>query len=168
MEISQTERRRLRLYSDLIVHFQLQRRPEEFDSEAFSRHVADRARLLLRNLRGNEADVEFLRRLLQEQASRLREAWSKVQTPLVPAAHNPYFEDSLRASLELERQDAKVVTDFVLWAAAPEPVGFVTTDSALLRLLRGGFQAFVDSRLMPRPRVGDFLEPDRFLAGVGS
>ena len=134
--------------------------------DAFSRHVADRARQLLRGFRGNEADIEFLRRLGQEDAARLRAAWSKIERPLVPTRNDAYFEDSLRATVGLERQDSKVVTDFVFWAAERDRAAFVTTDRGLLRVVRTSLQSFLDSRYMPKPTADDFLEPDAFLSSL--
>ena len=165
-EVRQTERRKARLYSNMIFHFQLRRRPEEFSVDAFSRHVADRARQLLRGFRGNEADIEFLRRLGQEDSARLRAAWSKIERPLVPTRNDAYFEDSLRATIGLERQDSKVVTDFVFWAAERDRAAFVTTDGGLLRVVRTRLQSFLGSLYMLKPTADDFLEPDAFLSSL--
>lgn len=167
-EVRQTERRRARLYSDIVAHLRSGRRPEDFPLELFSRHVADRARQMLRGLRGNEADIEYLRRLGQQDGARLREAWSKIERPLVPARNDPYFEDSLRAAVGLESQDAKLVTDFIFWAAARDAATFLTADGGLLRSVRARLQSFLERRDMPKPTAVDFSEPGRFLAGLST
>ncbi len=166
-EVRETERRKSRLYTDLIEHFQNRKRPEDFPFENYSRHVAERARQLLRRIKGNEADVEYLRRLNQIDQARVREAWSKVQTPLVPSRHDPVFQDTLRAQVGVELADAKILTDYLVWAPAQGPVAFLTVDRALLRRLRQSLQTFLDMRGISRPGVGDFGEPRAFIDAIG-
>lgn len=163
-EVRQTERRKSRLYSDLIAHLRAGRRPEEFPFEEFSRHIAERSLQLLRDLRGNEGVVEYLRRLGQLDGARIREAWSKIERPLVPSRNDAYLEDSLRAAVGFELQDAKVVSDYLFWAPTRDRARFLTADAGLLRQVRASLRAFLESREIRRPAVEDFMEPDRFLA----
>lgn len=165
-EVGQSERRRAKLYSELIAHLRLKKKPEEFDTSLFSRHVAGRARELVRGMRGSEADIEFLRRLGQTEGARIRSARSRIEEPLVPAKRDPYLEDQLRLALAIELGDAKKVTDYISWAPAHRAAKFLTGDGKLLDGLRAGLAKFLADRLIGAPTVDDFLEPDRFLSGL--
>jgi hypothetical protein len=165
-EVKQSESRRARLYSDLVAHFRLKNKPEEFDASHFSRHVADRGRQLLRGMHGSEADIEFLRKLGEMERARIRTARTRIEMPLVPAKKDPYFEDLLRGALDIELGDAKVVTDYMFWAPARSDAKFLTSDGKLLVKLRTGLAQFLADRYMAVPTIDDFLEPGRFLAGI--
>jgi hypothetical protein len=167
-EVKQSEDRRARLYSDLVVHLRLKKKPEEFDASHFSRHVADRARQLLREIRGSEADIDLLRRLGEFERARIRTARSRIEMPLVPAKKDPYFEDLLRGALDIELGDAKVVTDYVFWAPTHGSAKFLTSDGKLLIKLRAGLAQFLAARYMAVPIIDDFLEPGKYMAGIPS
>jgi len=167
-EVKQSESRRARLYSDLVAHLKLKKKPEEFDASHFSRHVADRARQLLRGIRGSEADIEFLRKLGEMESARIRTARFRIDMPLVPAKKDAYFEDLLRGALDIELGDAKVVTDYVFWAPTHSDAKFLTSDGKLLIKLRAGLAQFLAARYMAVPIIDDFLEPGKYMAGIPS
>jgi len=164
-EVKQSEDRRARLYSDLVAHLKLKRKLEEFDASRFSRHVADRARQLVREIRGSEADIEFLRQLGEFERARIRTARSRIEKPLVRAKKDAYFEDLLRGALDIELGDARVVTDYLFWAPTHSDARFLTGDGKLLVKLRAGLARFLAARYMAVPTVDDFLEPGRYVAG---
>lgn len=163
-EVRQSERRRERLYADLIAHLRAGRRVDEFPVDAYSRHVAARAMELVRRVRMNLADIEYFRRLGQMEGARLREAWSKVQSPLIRAAHDAYLEDSLRVRLGVELGDAKVLSDYLLWAPGRREAKFVTADDRFLTVIRASLAGFLADQAVSKPVVDDFLEPEGFLA----
>jgi len=165
-EVKQSEGRRAALYSELIAHRMLKKRPEEFDTSVFSRHVEGRARELIREMRGSEADIESLRALGQMEAARMRTARSRIEKLLIPAKKDAYLQDVMRLSLGIELGDAKIVTDYVSWAPAHKAAKFLTGDGKLLGGLRAGLAKFLDDRLISAPTVNDFLEPDRFLSSL--
>lgn len=165
-EVKQSESRRARLYSDLVTHLKLKKKPEEFDASHFSRHVADRARQLLRGIRGSEADIEFLRQLGEMESARIRTARSRIEKPLVPARKDAYFEDTLRGALDIELGDAKVVIDYLFWAPTHADAKFLTADGRLLVKLRARLAQLLAAKYMAVPTVDDFLEPDKYLAGL--
>lgn len=165
-EVKQNESRRARLYSDLVAHLRLKKKPEEFDASHFSRHVADRARQLLHEIRGSEADVDLLRILGAMEGARIRTARSRIEKPLVPARKDAYFEDTLRGALEIELGDAKVVTDYVFWVPTHSDAKFLTSDGKLLVELRAGLAQFLAARYMATPIIDDFLEPGKYMAGI--
>jgi len=165
-EVKQSESRRARLYSELIAHHVLKKKPEEFDTSLFSRHVAERARALIRETRGNEADIELLRELSQMEAARIRTARSRIEKPFVPAKKDPYLQDEMRLALSIELGDAKIVTDYVSWAPAHTMAKFLTGDGRLLGALRAGLAKFLVDRMISAPTVHDFLEPDRYLSSL--
>ena len=164
-EIRQSESRRARLYSDLVAHLKLKKKPDEFDVSHFSRHVQARARQLLRGMRGSEADIEFLRQLGEMESARMRTALSRIEMPLVPARKDAYFEDLLRGALNVELGDAKVVTDYLFWTATHVGARFLTGDGKLLVKLRARLAQFLAAKCMTVPTVNDFLEPGKYMAG---
>ncbi len=167
-EVRNSERNRARLYADLIAHLRAGRRPEEFPVDRFSRHVAARARELVRRVRMKLADIEYFRRLGQMESARLRAAWSEIGSPLVPAAHDAYREDLLRGRLGLELGDAKVLTDYLSWAPSREAAKFVTADDRSLAAIRAGIAGFLGDEGTSKPTVDDFLEPETFKARLAA
>lgn len=163
-EARQTERRRARLYSDLIAHMRAGRRPDDFPVDGFSRHVAARARELVRRVKMNLADIEYLRRLGQLEGARLREAWSRIQRPLIPAENDAYLQDLLRGGVGIELGDAKVLTDYLAWASGRRSAVFVTADDRFLAAVRAGLAGFLAQQGFAKPTVADFLEPEKFRA----
>lgn len=163
-EVRESEQRRARLYGDLIAHLRAGRRIDEFSVTGYSRHVAVRALELVRRVRMNLADIEYFRRLGQTEGARLREAWSKIKSPLVPAAHDAYLEDSLRVRVAVELGDAKVLSDYLLWAPGRREAKFVTADDRFLIVVRASLAGFLTDQAISKPVVDDFLEPEGFLA----
>lgn len=168
LEIRESRRRRIRLYTRLIEHFRSGRRPEDFAFDDFSRHMADRARQLVRRLRGTQADVEYLRRLGQQEEAKLREAWSRIVSPLLPFLNDPYLQDSLRAAVDLTMGDAKVVTDYLSWAPSRSDAKFVTADRKLLEKVRARLDQFLTLQSIAKPTHADFLDPIQFLARLAN
>lgn len=119
---------------------------------------------LVRRVRMNLADIEYFRRLGQMEGARLREAWSKVQSPLIRAAHDAYLEDSLRVRPGVELGDAKVLSDYLLWAPGRREAKFVTADDRFLIVIRASLAGFLANQAISKPVVDDFLEPEGFLA----
>ena len=186
-EVRLSERRRAGLYADLIAHLRAGRRPDEFSVDRFSRHIAVRAKELVRRVRMNLADIEYFRRLGQIESARLRAAWSKIQSPLIPAVHDAYLEDLLRMKVGVELGDAKIVTDYLRWATGRSGVKFVTADMKLLLVLKAPFDLaglsqaeqeavrrelgevpttrlgwFLRAEGMTKPVAEDFLDSDQF------
>jgi len=136
-EVENRRRTRERLYAALLSHVQTGKRIRDFPVEDYSRHDADRARALIRQLRGNDADLEYMRLLIVDLRARMRFAFRRLQEPLVPRSGDVYFEDQLRALADLQRGDSIIASDYLHWAAAMQaPVAFLSGDLELVDGLR--------------------------------
>ena len=137
-EVEARVKTRKRLYTALLRHVQSGGRMGEFPVDEYSRHDAERARALVNELRGNDADLEYLRQILIDVDARVRHAFGRVAIPLAPHCGDAYFEDTLRASIGIQLGDAKITTDYMYWASQREnPSTFVSGDRELIRGLLG-------------------------------
>ncbi len=141
----------------MLSHLQSGRRPRDFPIQDYTRHDADRARQILTQLRGDEADLEYLRRLLLDLRARMRDAFARTEQPLVPRSNDAYFEDTLRALADLEGGDAKVATDYLHWAATKTDAAvFLTGDNHLYDGLRGLSREILSQKFGARSSNFDF------------
>jgi len=132
-EVERRVRTRERLYSAILTHIQSGGRLRDFPAEAYSRHDADRARELLRQLRGNDADLEYKRLLIIDLRARIRAAFQRLETPLIERSGDAYFEDQLRLLVGLQRGDAGVASDYLHWASGRfAPAAFLSGDAQLV------------------------------------
>ena len=162
-EVENRRRTRERLYIALLSHRQTGRGMRDFPVEDYSRHDADRARALIRQLRGNDADLEYMRSLIIDLRARVRFAFQQVEEPIAPRSGDVYFEDQLRALAHLQRGDSIVASDYLHWAAVRQaPVAFLSGDLEMVDGLRGVssdflFQKFGDgSRNFSFARLRDY------------
>jgi len=146
-EVRNSERQRDRLYASLITHLREGRRPEEFPTGDLGRHLVHRARGLVRMIRKAEADTEYFRRLTQLEAARLREAFRRIEKPLVDSGKDVYFRDLLISRLGLSQKDASVVADFLLWSPGRTALSMVTLDNGMLRSVRQALDPLLEDRL---------------------
>ncbi len=132
-EVENRVRTRERLYSAILSHIQTGGRLRDFPAETYSRHDANRARELLRQLRGNDADLEYMRLLIIDLRARIRAAFQRLETPLIARSGDVYFEDQLRLLAGLQRGDAGVASDYLHWAAERgSPAAFLSGDAELV------------------------------------
>ncbi len=135
-EVDNRVRTRERLYIAILSHVQTGGGLRDFPAERYSRHDADRARQLLRQLRANDADLEYMRLLIIDLRARIRAAFQRLETPLIERSGDVYFEDQLRAVAGLQRGDAGVASDYLHWAMGRDaPVAFLSGDRELVNSL---------------------------------
>jgi len=168
-EVRNSERQRNRLYGRLVAHLREGKKPEEFPVNDFPRHVAERARALVRMIRRAEADTEYFRRWVQTEAARVRDAFGRVEQPLISATTDLYFRDLVQSALQLTAKDAWILTDFLLWTGAKEAF-FLTLDGALRQAVSDRLDRFLGDQSIVRPESVDYprskccLTPERFAA----